>query len=178
MSYEFYKILHFISLFSLFISLGILVVYPKQLKALALSLHGLSTLILFVSGFGLIAKLKLPLKLSETFQEHSVKVIFLLTLLAVLNVMYILMKKFFGFHISEWISRISTGALIVYFLALLPFSIAPSWIGKKIMVWTLLGLFPLGMKLCSSTGGRRVFVLVSVILMVAYYSVYSAVYKV
>ena len=67
MSYEFYKILHLVSLFSLFLSLGMLVVGPKSLKKWILSLHGLSLLILFVSGFGLIAKLHIPLKFLSPF---------------------------------------------------------------------------------------------------------------
>ncbi len=178
MSYEFYKILHIMSLFLLFISLGILVIYPKYLKPLLLSLHGLSVLILFVSGFGLIAKMKLPLKLSATFQEHSFKVISTLILLAILNFVYILMKRLFGFHISSWISKISASVLVLYFLALLPLSIAPSWIGKKIMVWTLLGISPIFLRMFQSTNGKRVFALITVILMISYYAVYSAVYKV
>lgn len=62
MSYEFYKVLHLISLISLFLSLGMLIAGPKSLKKLTLSLHGLALLFLFISGFGLIAKLGIPLK--------------------------------------------------------------------------------------------------------------------
>ena len=178
MSYEFYKIIHLMSLFSLFISLGILVIYPKKLKAFVLSIHGLSALMLFVSGFGLIARIKLPLKLSATFQEHSFKVISILTLLVLLNFIYIFLKKIFGFQISSWISKISSLGLIFYFLALLPLSITPLWIGKKIMVWTALGISPIFLKLCSSKNAKRTLALIGIILMVAYYAVYSAVYKI
>lgn len=62
MSYEFYKVLHLISLISLFLSLGMLITGPQSLKKFILSLHGLALLFLFVSGFGLIAKLQIPLK--------------------------------------------------------------------------------------------------------------------
>lgn len=62
MSYEFYKILHLISLMTLFLSLGMLIVGPKPLKKLIMSLHGAALLLLLVSGFGLIAKLHIPLK--------------------------------------------------------------------------------------------------------------------
>ena len=63
MSYEFYKILHLVSLIALFLSLGMLILSPKSLKKLILSLHGTALLLLLVSGFGLIAKLHIPLKL-------------------------------------------------------------------------------------------------------------------
>lgn len=63
MSYEFYKILHLVSLIALFLSLGMLIVGPKPLKKLIMSLHGVALLLLLVSGFGLIAKLHIPLKL-------------------------------------------------------------------------------------------------------------------
>lgn len=62
MSYEFYKILHLISLISLFLSLGMLIVGPQSLRKLIMSLHGLALLLLLVSGFGLVAKLHIPLK--------------------------------------------------------------------------------------------------------------------
>ena len=62
MSYEFYKILHLVSLVSLFLSLGMLLVGPKPFRKIIMSLHGTSLLLLFVSGFGLIAKLSIPLK--------------------------------------------------------------------------------------------------------------------
>ena len=67
MSYEFYKVLHLISLVSLFLSLGMLITGPKSFKKLTLSLHGLALLFLFISGFGLIAKLHIPLKFLSPF---------------------------------------------------------------------------------------------------------------
>ncbi|MDE0151355.1 MAG: hypothetical protein OXK80_02505 [Bdellovibrionales bacterium] len=63
MSYEFYKILHLISLIALFLSLGMLIIGPKPFKKIIMSLHGTALLLLFVSGFGLIAKLHIPLKI-------------------------------------------------------------------------------------------------------------------
>src|SRR5690606_42133901 len=65
MSYEFYKILHFLGIMVLFTSLGGLVLQswlskpdgplPGAKKMLAIS-HGVALLIIFVAGFGLMAK--------------------------------------------------------------------------------------------------------------------------
>jgi len=65
MSYEFYKILHFLGIMLLFTSLGGLVLQswlskpdgplPGAKKMLAIS-HGVALLIIFVAGFGLMAK--------------------------------------------------------------------------------------------------------------------------
>ena len=61
MSYETYKLLHFISIAFLFLSIGALLVFSgdKQHKKQIMILHGLAGLVLFVSGFGLIARLKM-----------------------------------------------------------------------------------------------------------------------
>jgi len=63
MSYEFYKILHLIFVCCLFFSLGGLWLYNNleaktSLKKHLVILQGLSLLIIFISGFGLIAKLQ------------------------------------------------------------------------------------------------------------------------
>ena len=63
MSYEFYKFLHFFSLLALFFSLGALCFYShkeKGQKKWIMILHGLASFALLVSGFGMIAKLKMP----------------------------------------------------------------------------------------------------------------------
>ena len=63
MSYETYKLIHLFAIISLFLSIGALLVYSgnnnKKLKKKIMILHGLAGLILFVSGFGLIARLKM-----------------------------------------------------------------------------------------------------------------------
>ena len=61
MSYEVYKFIHFITILFLFLSLGALLAYSgnKAYKKKIMILHGLSALILLVSGFGLMARLKL-----------------------------------------------------------------------------------------------------------------------
>ncbi len=61
MSYEVYKFIHFIAILFLFLSLGVLLAYSgnKAYKKRVMILHGLSALVLFVSGFGLMARLKL-----------------------------------------------------------------------------------------------------------------------
>ena len=59
MSYETYKILHLIGVFSLFLALGALLIQGnnKQTKKNLMMLHGIAVLILFVTGFGLLARL-------------------------------------------------------------------------------------------------------------------------
>lgn len=61
MSYETYKIIHFFSIIALFLSIGALLTTSgnKKQKKWIMSLHGLATLSLLVSGFGLIARLKM-----------------------------------------------------------------------------------------------------------------------
>ncbi len=73
MSYEFYKIIHFFSIISLFLSLGALLTFSGNIEKLEgkfhkagvgnkkklMVLHGISVLFLLISGFGLIARLQL-----------------------------------------------------------------------------------------------------------------------
>ena len=67
MSYEFYRILHLVFICTLLFSLGGLWAFyssnnskDRFVKRTLLTLHGLSLFIIFVAGFGLIAKLKIP----------------------------------------------------------------------------------------------------------------------
>jgi hypothetical protein len=67
MPYEAYKIIHLVGLMLLFLGFGALlytfalkVEVPKKLRSLAFALHGTGLLFLFVSGFGLLARLNLP----------------------------------------------------------------------------------------------------------------------
>ncbi len=67
MSYDFYRILHFLFLFFFFVSLGGLWLFyssdstiNKKFKRVLMLIHGLSLFVIFVAGFGLIAKLKIP----------------------------------------------------------------------------------------------------------------------
>lgn len=65
MSYQFYKILHFIGIFMVFSGLGGQLLHAlnggsrqhRSRKWLAI-MHGVGLLLIFVAGFGLIAKLK------------------------------------------------------------------------------------------------------------------------
>jgi hypothetical protein len=64
MSYEFYKILHLSSLMASFLSLAVLAATYRlkekidpQVKKIAGMTHGISLIVVLVSGFGLIAKL-------------------------------------------------------------------------------------------------------------------------
>ena len=57
MSYEIYKLIHLFAIISLFLSIGALLSYSGNKKQIMI-LHGLAGLILFISGFGLIARLK------------------------------------------------------------------------------------------------------------------------
>ena len=73
MSYEFYKLIHFFSIISLFLSLGALLTFSETVEKLKgkirkaglgnkkkiMVLHGISLLFLLISGFGLIARLQL-----------------------------------------------------------------------------------------------------------------------
>ena len=61
MSYEIYKLIHFFAIISLFLSIGAFLAYSgnKKQKKQIMALHGLAALILFISGFGLIARLKM-----------------------------------------------------------------------------------------------------------------------
>lgn len=61
MSYEIYKLIHFFAIISLFLAIGALLTFSggkKQKKGIMI-LHGLSVLVLLVSGFGLVARLKM-----------------------------------------------------------------------------------------------------------------------
>lgn len=57
MSYETYKILHLIGLVILFVSLGALAFVPLEKRKPLMALHGLSSIIMLVAGFGLLARL-------------------------------------------------------------------------------------------------------------------------
>ena len=61
MSYEFYKILHVFSVLFLFTSLGTLAATARsdsdRLRRLAGVAHGISLAIIFIAGFGLMARL-------------------------------------------------------------------------------------------------------------------------
>ena len=65
MSYNFYSILHLTSLISLGLILGALwglythENYNKKFKKLLLAFHGIIMFLIFLAGFGLIAKIKL-----------------------------------------------------------------------------------------------------------------------
>ena len=66
MSYEFYKIMHFIAIFAVFLGLGGAIMgqllhkgpkYPEK-KVTAIT-HGVGLLLILVSGFGLLARLQI-----------------------------------------------------------------------------------------------------------------------
>ena len=65
MSYNFYSILHFTSLTALSLILGALwglytqENFNKKIKTILLALHGITMFLIFLAGFGLIAKIKL-----------------------------------------------------------------------------------------------------------------------
>jgi len=60
LSYTTYKIIHLLAIISLFLSIGALLTLPENKKKKNIMiLHGLATLVLLVSGFGLIARLNL-----------------------------------------------------------------------------------------------------------------------
>ena len=57
MSYEFYRILHFVGIFMLFYSLGALFLADKKIKGAVIG-HGVGLLIILVAGFGMQAKMR------------------------------------------------------------------------------------------------------------------------
>ncbi len=59
MSYEFYKVLHLAGLVTLFTSLGALAFVPSDRRKPLMMLHGISTVVMLVAGFGLLARLGL-----------------------------------------------------------------------------------------------------------------------
>lgn len=61
MSYETYKLIHFFAIISLFLAIGALLAFSgeKKQKKRIMVLHGLAVLAVLVSGFGLIARLKM-----------------------------------------------------------------------------------------------------------------------
>lgn len=65
-SYSFYKVLHIIGILGLFISLGALIMHSchggdKKFKGrkMVMITHGVSLLVVFVAGFGLMARLNM-----------------------------------------------------------------------------------------------------------------------
>lgn len=56
MSYQFYKILHVTSIIALFTSLAAAAFVSADKRKVWVSLHGISTLLVLVAGFGLLAK--------------------------------------------------------------------------------------------------------------------------
>jgi hypothetical protein len=59
MSYQFYKVLHVVSLFLLFTSLAAAAFAPQDKRKPWVALHGVATVIALVAGFGLLARLGL-----------------------------------------------------------------------------------------------------------------------
>ena len=66
MSYQFYKILHLMGLLSLFMGAAFIVIlaatkqlHQRSLKALSYTLHGIGATLVFVSGFGMAARLQI-----------------------------------------------------------------------------------------------------------------------
>jgi uncharacterized membrane protein len=66
MSYQFYKILHLMGLVSLVMGIAFIVVlaatkqlHQKSLKILGYTLHGVGATLVFVSGFGMSARLQI-----------------------------------------------------------------------------------------------------------------------
>ena len=57
MSYQFYKVLHVASLFLLFTSLAAIAFSTADKRKPWAAIHGIASLIVFVAGFGLLAKI-------------------------------------------------------------------------------------------------------------------------
>ena len=134
MSYEFYIIVHISSLFALFASSVLIPLcsHPlKQFKKQVLSTHGLSTLLSFVSGFGLIAKANIPLQMHHHWLGYGMGIVWLLLWVVLLCVR------------SPFASNIGSLFWFYAFCISPALFLNPFWLGLKISIWMTFAFSPL-----------------------------------
>ena len=176
-SYEFYKIGHLVSLFALFLSYGMMAAGSSSKKWSA-ALHGTASLLLFISGFGLIAKLKIPLQMADSLLWPLVYA-FLWFLPAAL---YLILSKRVRLPINPYFEKLNPLFLLFFiFMSLLELSkwLAPAWIGVKLSVWLILAMGPVAL---AGRGPvkKGAFSLVSIslfLLIISFIAVRAAIYK-
>ena len=117
MSYETYKLIHLFAIISLFLSIGALLVYSgnnnKTQKKKIMILHGLAGLILLVSGFGLIARLKMHS--FPMWVNLKLGIWIILTVLTPILVAKKINKKWI------WLLVFASGFSAIYLVVLKPF---------------------------------------------------------
>jgi hypothetical protein len=118
MSYEFYKIVHVIGAIILFLGLGA-GISRRYLAGEATSLqkygsisHGIGLLLLFVAGFGLLAKLKVG---------FPVWVFLKIVIWLLLGAIIVLFRKSAIATLALWLTIIVLGSLSVYLAIVKPF---------------------------------------------------------
>lgn len=123
MSYNFYKIMHFIGLFMIFSALGSVIVHMMsggnksnllKRKFIAMT-HGIGALLVFVAGFGMMARL--GLKFSDNFWIYGKILIWLFFGLAPVFI-YKLRAQGAQFF---WFLLYAVGALGAYLALVKPF---------------------------------------------------------
>lgn len=118
MSYEFYKILHVFSVIVLFTSLGTLAVATRddtgRLRKLAQLGHGIALTLLFVAGFGLMARLGM-------FGSIPVWAWIKIGLWLVLALIVLPMRRQPGWLTALWISIPIVGGIAVWLAVQKPF---------------------------------------------------------
>ena len=137
MSYQFYKILHITSLLALFISYGLILSSISRFKKWSSILHGVSCLLLFVSGFGLIAKTGLSLQWADSLLPPLVRA----SLWLIPVILYFILFKKIRLSINPFYENFQSLFLIAFFyMFFLELSqlISPQWIGAKLTSWLIL----------------------------------------
>ena len=133
MSYEFYIIVHISSLFALFTSsvLAPLCFHSlKRFKKWVFSVHGLSVLLSFVSGFGLIAKANILLQLHHSLVGYGIGIA-LLTLWLTLLFVRSSLTSLIGFMV------------LLYMVCISPLLwVQPFWLGVKMSAWITIVISP------------------------------------
>jgi len=118
MSYEFYKVLHVFSAILLFTSLGTLAASAREdsgrLRTLARLGHGVALALLFVAGFGLMARLGM-------FGSIPVWAWLKIGLWLVLTLIVLPLRRLPGWVTALWISIPIIGGLAVWLAVQKPF---------------------------------------------------------
>ena len=177
MSYLFYKILHLSSLTTLFLSLGMLIMNRSRYKKWVLSLHGLCLILLFVSGFGLLAKLGIhPKMASLPLQPLLRSAVWAAPLL-----LYVLLFKKIKLSINPQYSIFKPLFLLIFsymFIFEISKIITPDWIGLKITSWLAFAFgAPVLLSKQDGRSGPRVLIISLLLIFLIYFTVHHAVYK-
>lgn len=185
MSYEFYKTAHIFSWTTL-ITAAFMLAFCRlpgfqPLKKWVLSLHGISTLTVLISGFGLIAKLKLSFQMT---QNYAAPLSFFLSVLLAWFLIFLLHKKDKA-KMPFYAVKVFPGFFFIALaLFLSPKLIQPQWLESKILVWLFFAFCPVLLPQLHNIGARlkrppshTLLLYTAFILAVSFKAVYSAVFK-